>query len=276
VADLTILYLRGDPHASIPVVRCLILLFAATLAWPQTFEVASVKPSGPDNGNVLEGGPGKPDPGLFRYTGATLEDLIVTAYNVEYFQVSSKVPIDRDRFDVLAKVPPGTTREQLRTMLQNLLAERFRLKLHRESREFSGYALVVAKSGHKLDAPPKPVDGFPDLPPDRPGIIEHHTPRNGHFLVRVRGQQKTTADIASSLHVPGNAPVVDRTGLNGKYDFTLEYSYLGRASDQPPEAPPAPAIFTALQQQLGLQLVSRRLPFDAIVVDSFDRVPSQN
>ena len=235
-----------------------------------------MKPSGPDSGNALEGGPGRPDQGRFRYTGATLEDLIVTAYNVEYFQVSSKVSIDRDRFDVLAKVPPGTSREQFRTMLQNLLTERFRLKFHRESREFSGYALVVAKSGHKLNSTTKLPEGFPDLPPGRPGLIENHTPRNGHFLVRVRGQQQATAEIANALHVPGGAPVVDRTGLTGKYDFALEYSYSGRASDQLPEAPPAPALFTALQQQLGLQLVSRRLPFEVLVIDSFDKAPSEN
>jgi uncharacterized protein (TIGR03435 family) len=257
-------------------VRCVTLLFAATLAWTQAFEVASIKPSGPDSGNVEEGGPGRPDPGHFRYTGATLEDLIVTAYNVEYFQVSSKLSLDRARFDVLAKVPPGATRAEFRTMLQNLLAERFRLKFHREDREFSGYALVVVKSGHKLDSPPIPVEGFPDLPPGRPGLVENHMPRNGHFLVRVRGQQKTAADIANALHVPGNAPVVDRTGLTGRYDFTLEYSYSGRASDQPSEAPPAPAVFTAVQQQLGLQLVSRRLPFEVLVIDSFDRTPTQN
>lgn len=256
--------------------QCAILLFAATLASPQTFEVASVKPSSPDSGSVLEGGPGKPDPGRFRYTGATLEDLIVTAYNVEYFQVSSKVTIDRDRFDVVAKVPPGATRAEFRTMLQNLLSERFHLKIHGEGHEFSGYALIVAKSGHKLESASKPVDGFPELPPGRPGLIENHTPRNWHFLVRVRGQQQTAADIANALHVPGGAPVVDRTGLTGKYDFTLEYSYSGRASDQPVEAPPAPAIFTALQQQLGLQLVSRRLPFEVLVIDSFDKVPSEN
>lgn len=257
--------------------RCSVVLFATTLAWTQTFEVASLKPSGSHNESAEQGGPGSSDPERYRYTGATLEDLIVTAYHVEYFQVSSKTPIDRDRFDLIAKLPPGATRAQFRAMLQNLLADRFRLKFHRESREFPGYELVVAKSGLKLDATPKPpAEGFPDLPPDKPGLTNHHTGRNGHFLVRVRGRQMPASEIARALQVPGDAPVVDRTGLTGKYDFTLEYSYDGRNAGEIREAPPAPSIFTAVQQQLGLQLVPKRLPFDVIVVDAFDRAPSAN
>jgi uncharacterized protein (TIGR03435 family) len=257
--------------------RCVALLFAATLGWPQTFEVASIKPSGPESGNVERGGPGSSDPGRYRYTGATLEDLIVTAYHVEYFQLASKTPIDRDRFDLLAKLPPGATRQQFRIMLQNLLAERFRLQFHRETREFAGYELVVAKSGHKLDTVPNaPAEGFPDLPPGKPALMDHHTARNGHYLVRVRGRQMPASEIARAVRVPGEAPVVNGTGLTGKYDFTLEYSYQGRAAADSPEAAPAPSIFTALQQQLGLRLVPKRLPFEVLVIDSFDKLPSEN
>jgi uncharacterized protein (TIGR03435 family) len=257
--------------------RCAALLFAATVAWPQTFEVASVKPSPRDGDSIEEGGPGSSDPGRYRHTGATLEDLIVTAYHVEYFRVASKTPIDRDRFDVLAKVPPDATRQQFRVMLQNLLAERFRLKFHREKREFQGYELVVAKSGAKLGTvAAKPADGFPELPPGKPGLMDYHTLRNGHYLVRVRGRQMPASEIARNLRVPGNTPVIDGTGLTGKYDFTLEYSYQAGASVESPEAAPAPSIFTAVRQQLGLELVSRRLPFEVLVIDSFDKVPTEN
>jgi uncharacterized protein (TIGR03435 family) len=258
--------------------RCAALLFAATVAWPQSFEVASVKPSGRDSESVQQGGPGSADPGRYRYTGATLEDLIVTAYHVEYFQVASKTPIARDRFDVLAKLPPDATRQQFRVMLQNLLAERFRLKFHRETREFPAYALVVDKSGAKLDRPEKPAgtEGFPDLPPGKPGLTNIHTGRNGHYLVRMRGQQMPAYEIARALLMPGDAPIVDRTGLTGKYDFTLEYSYQAGAAVESPEAAPAPSIFTAVRQQLGLELVSRRLPFEVLVIDSFDKVPTEN
>ena len=112
--------------------RCWIVpLITSGLAFGQTFEVASVKPSGPQSVRGWEGGPGSPDPGRYVWGAATIQDLIVTAYDLQYFQVSSKLAIDRDRYDLIAKVPEGATKEQLRTMLQNLLAERFRLKTHK-------------------------------------------------------------------------------------------------------------------------------------------------
>jgi uncharacterized protein (TIGR03435 family) len=263
----------------------IVILFLGSVAWAQTFEVTSLKPSGPQSGNRIEGGPGTSDPIRYGYTSATLEDLIVIAWNVEYFQVSSKSVIDRDCFDLLAKIPPGTRKEQFRIMLQNLLIERFRLKLHLETREFSGYALVVARTGFKLygrthgpatsrghSAP----DGFPDLPPDRLGIISHHFMVDGHELVRMRVQQMPMSEIARSLHVPGEVPVVDQTGLTGKYEFTLEYAAPARDSQAVFEMPTAASVFTAVQQQLGLQLISKRVPFNVVVVDSFSRVPSEN
>src|SRR5512133_841182 len=218
--------------------RCAAVLFFATvLAWPQAFEVASIKPSGPQSGNREAGGPGTPDPGRYRYTTATLEDLIVVAYDIEYYQVVSKAKIDRDVFDVVAKVPEGATKAQFRIMLQNLLADRFHLKFHREVRDFSGYELVVAKSGPKLtpsiaDAPPRAAadDEFPGLPPGKPGLMNAQVRRNGYYLVRVQGRQKTMADLATALNVPGHGPIVDKTGLTGKYDFTLEYQLPGSAA----------------------------------------------
>ena len=105
----------------------------------------------------------------------------MAAYHVDYFQVSSKTPIDRETFDLEANVPEeNATREQFRAMLRNLLEERFHLKAHVESREFAAYELVVAKSGLKMkesgaaapaseDSRRPPDEGFPDLPPGRPG-----------------------------------------------------------------------------------------------------------
>lgn len=269
-----------------PKVRCSIaILLLGTAAWAQTFEVASLKPSGPQSGNRIEGGPGTSDPLRYTYTSATLEDLIVIAWNVEYFQVSSKAAIDRDCFDLVAKIPPGTRMEDFRVMLQNLVKERFRLKLHAETREFSGYALVVAKSGFKLkerssgptaSSASSAAGKFPDLPSNKPGIIAHHLSREGNILIRVRVQQMPMSEIARSLKVPDDVPVVDQTGLAGKYNFTLEYAYPARKSQAVPEEPPAPSVFTAVQQQLGLQLVSKRVPFETVVIDSFNRVPSEN
>jgi uncharacterized protein (TIGR03435 family) len=258
-----------------------VLLSAASALCAQTFEVASLKRSGPDSGNEMTGGPGTQDPIRFCYTSATIEDFIVVAYNVEYYQVSSSVPVDRDLFDLNAKIPPGATKQQFRVMLQNLLADRFRLRLRREVREFSGYALTVAKSGLKNDrttegASKSVAEGFPKIPPGKAGMRLIEVPQNGYHLVRLRAQQMPISELARGIHAPGDGPVVDQTGLSGRYDFTLEYAYGGHATDEVPEVPPAPSIFTALQAQLGLQLASKRVPLDVLVVDSFSRTPSEN
>jgi uncharacterized protein (TIGR03435 family) len=251
------------------------LLLAVTLS-AQTFDVASVKLSGPESHRGSEGGPGTSVPGRFRYTSATLLDLLALAHGVEYFQLSSKTPLDRDRYDVIVNVPAGATKEQFRVMLRNLLAERFRLKSHTESREFPAYELVVAKSGHKLNQQ-RAVEGFPDLAPDKPGMATSFAMKNGQSLARTRGQQMPIEALITDLHRAAGSPVVDHTGLTDKYDFTLEYArQMGGSSDTIPEVAIAPSIFTAVQQQLGLQLVSKRLPFDVIAVDSFNRVPAEN
>lgn len=256
---------------------------------PEKFEVASIKPAGPQSVRGREGGPGTKDPTHFRFQSATVEDLIVIGYHVDYFQVTSKVPIDREHYDVSANVPENATREQFRLMMRNLLEERFHLKAKVESREFAGYELVVAKTGLKLKesssaaAPThesrRPADdGFPDLPPGRPGLISNHTMSGGFVLVRTRARQEPISILAQSLHAPGEAPVVDRTGLTGKYDFTLEYTtdVPGSAHDGDSATPVAPSVFTALQQQLGLQLVAKKLPFDVVVVEAVDRAASEN
>ncbi len=277
--------IETSTRTALRVQRLIVISFLATVGWAQTFEVFSLKPSSPHSGNRFEGGPGTSDPIQYNYTSATLEDLIVVAWHVEYFQVLSKAAIDRDCFDLLAKIPPGTSKEQFRIMLQNALVERFHLKLHMETREFSGYALVIARSGFKLkEGTPgsaashgrSAADEFPDLPPNKPGLISHHIMRDGHELVRMRAQQMPMSDIARSLHVPGEVPVVDQTGLAGKYDFTLEYAAPARDYQAVLEMSPAPSIFAAVQQKLGLRLIAKRVPFDVIVVDSFTRVPSEN
>jgi uncharacterized protein (TIGR03435 family) len=251
-------------------VRCLSVLFYTALACSQTFDVASIRLSGPQSVRGSEGGPGTSDPGRYRFASATLMDLLAQAYAVDYSQLSSKTPLDRDRYDLIATIPAGATKEQFRVMLQNLLADRFRMKVHKETRDFPAYELVVAKGGAKLSA------SRPDSP-DRPSLTTEFTLVNGQSLARTRARKMPLAAIERLLRVATGAPVIDRTGLTGLYDFTLEHAQAGgRLSETAPDAPVAPSIFTAVQQQFGLQLVSKKLPFDVIVVDSFDRVPSEN
>ena len=123
-----------------------------------TFEAASVKPSAPMTGNRLmvrmQGGPGTPDPGQITYTNVALKNLIMTAYNVKGYQVSGPGWLESERFDIMAKIPKGATKEQFQLMLQDLLAERFKLKLHRDSKDLPIYALVVGKNGVKMRVSP--------------------------------------------------------------------------------------------------------------------------
>jgi uncharacterized protein (TIGR03435 family) len=251
-------------------------------AQPQTFEVASVKPSGAASVRDSGGGPGTSDPTHFHFTSATMQDLIARAWNLaHYYQISAREALDKQRLDVSVLVPAGADREQFRMMLRKLLAERFHLKVHVESKEFPGYELVVAKSGPKVkesipDAPlPKPAgEKWPDLIPGRYGFARHL--EGGR--VWLRAQQASMEQLAAGLRLEGNPPIVDKTGLTGVYDLALEYATpLGSARDAAATDPLAvPEMFEALKQQLGLQLISKKVPLDFVVVESFDKLPSEN
>jgi uncharacterized protein (TIGR03435 family) len=127
----------------------LFLLTGMTLG--QSFGVASIRLSGPKSIRGSDGGPGSKDPTRYTFGRADLEILILIAYDVENFQVSSKLPLDRDEFDLAATVPANATKNEFRIMLRNLLAERFQLKLHIESREFPAFEMVAAKAEQSLE-----------------------------------------------------------------------------------------------------------------------------
>jgi uncharacterized protein (TIGR03435 family) len=268
-------------------IATLLALAGAALTRPQTaaadrpvFEAASIKLSGPQSVRESEGGPGSSDPERYRYTVASLLDLIQTAYEVQPFQVSSRTPLDRQTFDLVAKAPPGATKQQFREMLQNLLSERFHLKAHFDSRQFPAYELVAAKSGPKLKVThPTPAnEGWPELPDNRPAIMARNSISAGCTLVRLKAHQQPVSALLRLLRQPDGLPLVDGTGLKGVYDFALEYAkdFPRQIPDREADPPPAPDIFSALQQQLGLQLVRKKLPFDVLVIDSADRLPTEN
>lgn len=119
------------------------------------FDVASVKPAEPpaQMGMMrvrMSGGPGTPDPGQLTYTNVTLKNVLMNAYGVKGYQISGPKWLESERFDIVAKIPTGTTKEDFKLMLQNLLAERFKLTLHHETKELPMYSLVVGKGGSKL------------------------------------------------------------------------------------------------------------------------------
>jgi uncharacterized protein (TIGR03435 family) len=212
-------------------------------------------------------------------------DLIARAYNVDYFQIASRSALDIDRFDVAATLPPGTTLPQFRTMLLNLLRERFQLRAHTESQDLPALALVTAKSGHKLQesmagsAERRVDERFPKVPPGRSDIISRHAAFHlAYELVRINAQQQHLEALIPLIRSRDDKPVVDATGLKGVYDFTLEF-YRPFPGVRPPEdAPPPdlPDLITALRQQLGLELVERKWPFQIVVIGSFNRTPTEN
>jgi len=234
------------------------MVFTACLAWgqtvdkSQTFDVASVKPATPPTpdgrGRIMmdgpSGGPGTKDPGRIHYPNMSLKLLLMNAYGVKTFQVVGPPWLDTERFDLNATMPPETTKEQFRVMLQNLLAERFKVTVHKETKDLPMYALVLAKNGPKMkeseevtgakddpDAPPPPPPSRPQIGPDGfPVIPLAALGRGGIFGImmpgrtRLIGQRQTMQDLASRLTGQLNRPVTDETGLKANYDFTLTYS----------------------------------------------------
>jgi uncharacterized protein (TIGR03435 family) len=280
------------------------LALAQTPASP-TFEVASVKPAAPQDVNRQmmrqRGGPGSPDPTQYSVENFPLSRIITQAYGVQSYQVSGPSWIDSERYDIVAKVAPGTTREQFQLMLQSLLAERFKLVVHKETKELPTYALIVAKGGPKLKESPKvDQDAAQNAPPPTPQVGRDgrpQIPRGGRGMMIMMGPKGLHAEAARSgmpqladfLSNQLGRPVVDETHLTGLYDYALDFSSEGLATmkGMPMMAPPPGAggadggpegggsIFTAVQD-LGLKLESRKGQIPLIVVDSGNKTPTEN
>ena len=274
-----------------------------------TFEVASIKPAAPQamarlQGSV-EGGPGTHAPDRIQFIDMPLKVLIMRAYEVQNFQVSGPSWMDSQRFDIIAKVSPGATKDDARVMLQNLLTDRFKLKLHKGRKEAAIYELVIAKGGLKLKeavqtaAPPAEGAGGPPPGPPRGkdglirtphGQIGIQATTNGRL--RMQGDAATMAHLTEVLGMVVSRPVVDKTGLMGTYDVMLDFSPEGMGPGPKGPGPgeggsnPAGAprdsndlgatIFTALQEQLGLKLEPRKGPVDLLVVESVEKAPTKN
>jgi len=277
---------------------------ACGLAWGQasqnlTFEVASVKPSPPIMANQRvyfgppRGGPGTSDPSQITWSYATLKSVLLTAYDVKAYQVTAPAWFDTERYDLVVKVPAGATKEQVGVMWQNLLAERFGLTLHREPKEFQVEELVVAKGGSKLQETTwNPVTPLPEGPPQRdksgglasPGEIDTIMPRDNGAMVHVVARAQPISKLTVTLSNQLGRPVLDKTGLTGTFDYTLDYWFplpvppLGQPGpDTAPNAgEPGPDLVAAVQQQLGLQLVKSRAKLDVLIVDKAEKVPTSN
>jgi len=237
-------------------------------ATPQ-FEVATIKPSNPET----QGRGFRVRGREFSTINTTLSSLITFAYGLHPKQiVGAPAWIESDKFDITAQpdLPGRPNDKQWKAMLQGLLADRFQLKFHHEKRELAVYALEVAKSGSKLTKSQGDPNGLPGMFFRGLGIL----PANN----------ATMQDFAGLLQSAVlDRPVVDQTGLTGRWDFTLNWTpddsqFVGMGIKVPPpsDKPDAPpGLFTAVQEQLGLKLDSIKAPVDVLVVDRVEK-PSAN
>jgi uncharacterized protein (TIGR03435 family) len=267
------------------------------------------------------GGPGSQDPTHITW-GATLAQVLQTAYDIRAYQVEGPDWLNSERYDFSVVVPEEATRAQVAVMWRNLLASRFGLKSHTIQKEFSVDDLVVGPQGHKLKVntepipepsaepnrpppppPPPPGPGGEFKPPAMtgPGLMMMMRFGPGGVVAQATGRAQPVSALVQMVSNQIGHPVVDKTGLTGRYDFNLEFAPsnndrgpLGamrgivgagpsQAAGANPGAGPAPTatevgidLAGAMQQQLGLRLVKGKGMLDVVVVDRADKVPTEN
>lgn len=225
------------------------------------FDVASIRLNTANDRIVtINVGPG----GRFAAKGYTLKLLIQRAYGVMGWNISGGPAwSDTDRYDVAATatIPGNLTERQLRPMLQGMLADRFKLRLHEDSKEMSGYALVLAKDGPKVTAA---ADG------------EEHPDTFRMNQAGLKGQGLAMEDFARYVAGKLGLVAVDKTGLKGLYDFEAEWTLekdqdVGVLPGVDPRDEVRSAVFAALQNQLGLKLTAQKINVRMLIIDSVER-----
>ena len=258
------------------------------------FEVASIKPNHSGDGRVRM----QNQPGRYMASNVTLRLLIRNAYQLQDFQITGGPGwLNDDHFDINAKVPdgtppsgppvPGAGPSRLQLMIRSLLAERFKLAVHTETKDSPIYALVLARGDGRLGPELKKSETDcaaviaasrsrgPGGPPPGQGPLMQCGIQIGPGTMTVGGS--TLAQFANSLGMFAGRVVLDRTGLTGNYDFNLTWT-----PDQMPQRPPGvpdlppvsgdgPSLFTAVQEQLGLKLDSQRAPVEILVIDRAEK-----
>jgi uncharacterized protein (TIGR03435 family) len=204
-------------------------------------------------------------PGRVSMSNVTLRKVILNAYGIpddREYALAGPEWLGADRFDINATFPSDTAGPAIREMLRTMLAERFQLALHRETRQLPMYSLVVAKGGPKIRAS---ADGEGKT-----------SARPGHF----EASKITMRKFADLIGREAGHPVTDSTGLDGVFDFTLDWSPSAglrvESEDNASAAKDGPSIFTAIQEQLGLRLESGKGPVEVLVVDKVERTFSGN
>lgn len=237
------------------------------------FEVASIKPTGPDaRGRFIR----MQSAHQLIARNHSVRTLIAAAYNLSPRAIAGgPVWAESDRYDILAETPGAVrpTLDEQMAMLRKLLLDRFKLAFHREPKELSIYALTIARTGSKLKESTVSPDATPEGPPP---LIFVLSPQGASLP----GRNATMAELASVIQRAAlDRPVVDKTGLRERYDFNLEWlpdeTQFGGQGIWENSDSGRPDLFAAIQQQLGLRLEATKGPVDMLVIDQVQR-PSEN
>ena len=284
-------------------VRILFLTAAFVQNTRPTFEVASIRPSS-DAPRQAVAAAGSTSGTQFRIAGLTIRDYISMGYSVKLNQISGPDWITTDRFDIAATLPEGSRPDQVPSMMQTLLEDRFELKTHREKKEFPVYALRVSSGGLKMTE----VQGDPSVEQSDAKIAQTFTRQGSGRGIsldlgqgssvnfannRFEAKKLTMASLAGMLERFLERPVVDLTGVNGSYDVAFDLSpedyrmMLIRAATaaglvMSPDAlraldgSPTPASLFDGLARFGLKLEAHRAPLEVLVVDSIRKTPTEN
>jgi uncharacterized protein (TIGR03435 family) len=232
------------------------------------FEVASVRPN--NSGETRSSTSGRP--GQFVATNVTLRRLIIYAYRLREFQLAGGPGwIGSDRFDIVARPPENGTADNP-AMTRALLRDRFKLRAHTETRQEPVFALVVGRTDGQLGPAIKPSTlNCAPAKPGLPGPCGMNSSVN-NTSGKLTGSGQSIANLAAALGSFGLSRMVfDRTGLDGLFDFELQWTPDNNRSAADAQPNDAPSIFAALQEQLGLKAESQRGPVEFLVIDSIER-----
>lgn len=243
---------------------CGLIIFGSALAVCQksafpTFDVASVRPSSGGRQAI------EATPSGLSVRNTRLSGCISWAYDVQDYQVSGPSWLNEARFDIVAKAAAAAPPAQVRAMLRELLAERFHLELHHQTKEMTALVMTVAKGGHKLKA--VETEGSPSFTTGK---------------MNLTGRGATIAQLTTFLSNELRMPVIDETGLTGRFDYFLDINAFVTdeiRKNMPSDGPPIEAggiIATAVKEQLGLKVDSRKSPVDVLVIDRIERTPAEN
>jgi uncharacterized protein (TIGR03435 family) len=257
-------------------VKIKLAMAGLAMAWlagaqPAVFEVASVKASSASQADGKGQRGMKTSPGTVSMQNVPLKAIVRWAYGVQDYQVEGPAWTERQGFDIFAKAAGPAKDPELQAMMRTLLEDRLKLVVHRETKIKPIYEMTIAKGGHKLK--PSATEGESSFAP----------PKGGGGKMIAHAERTSMAEFAQLLTDPLQCPVIDKTGLKGNFDFTVDLmSYIpldasGKAAPDKVAVSDRETIVTmAIQQQLGLKLEPKKGPIEIVIIDSAEKIPVEN